>query len=106
MEYSNGPLWTPYHSNTWSRGHSKPLRGSQHLHRPQRPRLVRHSSVEEQSGGSEDQGGGGGGAGFNLSILDLQTLRRDSNAFYQPSNEIRPPPQDVFRVHRPRYHIR
>ena len=163
MDYPNGPFWTPYRSATWSRGHNKPTRGSQH--RPSRPKLVRHSSVEHTSFDqgcshlllimldiltshyvfkcflllykvlywarnhlnfdiilsirlvhksrwlcsfidSEGWGNNSVGEHYNLSILDLQTLRRDSTGFHQPPNEIRPPQQDVFRVHRPRYHIR
>ena len=168
MDYPNGPFWTPYRSATWSRGHNKPTRVSQH--RPSRPKLVRHSSVEHTSFDqgcshlrliklailtkvidmklfcsfltekvlywashelnvlmffrklsihsvyqsrwlwpfidSEGWGNNSVGEHYNLSILDLQTLRRDSTGFHQPPNEIRPPQQDVFRVHRPRYHIR
>ena len=45
---------------------------------------------------------------FHLSILDLQTLRRDSQVEKLPGNSedpIRPPQQDVFRLHKPQFHI-
>ena len=45
---------------------------------------------------------------FHLSILDLQTLRRDSQVDYSKANQsqqIRPPQQDVFRLHKPQFHI-
>ena len=43
---------------------------------------------------------------FHLSILDLQTLRRDSQVEnLKNGQEIRPPQQDVFRLHKPQFHI-
>ena len=45
---------------------------------------------------------------FHLSILDLQTLRRDSQVEKLPGNSedpIRPPQQDVFRLHKTQFHI-
>ena len=43
----------------------------------------------------------------DLSILDLQTLRRDSKVknYAGYKSNIRPPQQDVFRVHKPGFHI-
>ena len=43
----------------------------------------------------------------DLSILDLQTLRRDSKVknYAGYKSTIRLPQQDVFRVHKPGFHI-
>lgn len=90
-----------YH--TWSKGHS--LTSNQRssvarIHQNQQqqyplppPPLLKHASVA--------------GHDFNLSILDLQTLRRDSQALTPelPPEQIRRPQQDVFRVHKTQFRI-
>ena len=45
---------------------------------------------------------------FHLSILDLQTLRRDSQVEKLQRNSedpIKPPQQDVFCLHKTQFHI-
>lgn len=63
-----------------------------------RPPLLKHNSVDHK----EDQGLGD----IHLSILDLQTLRRDSKVKeLKLSETIRPPQQNVFKLHKPGFHI-
>jgi len=89
----------PFHANTWSRGQSarRTRRRTQSGHNRLVPTtvLTKGRSVENSSD-------------FHLSILDLQTLRRDSQVEKLPGNSedpIRPPQQDVFRLHKPQFHI-
>lgn len=70
-----------FNSNTWSNNRRK------------RPPLLKNHSVKS----SEDE---------NLSILDLQTLRRDSKVQgLKLDSTIRPPQQNVFKLHKPGFHI-
>lgn len=100
----------PVCTHTWSRGlslASNPRRlvttptGAICKPRPHHPSrrssqwLTKHASVEIECN-DED---------FDLTILDLQTLRRDSKVIETQSRKIRPPEQDVFRVHKPQFHI-
>ena len=114
-----------YSSNTWSNKSRKPIQN--HITRPP---LVKHASVEyqirETSLDNTNQSAPVRNSicGQNLreiatsqtelpecqdlSILDLQTLRRDSKVKYSPpgsKSNIRLPQQDVFRVHKPGFHI-
>ena len=114
-----------YSSNTWSNKSRKPIQN--HITRPP---LVKHASVEyqirETSLDNTNQSAPVRNSicGQNLreiatsqtelpecqdlSILDLQTLRRDSKVKYSPPGSkpnIRLPQQDVFRVHKPGFHI-
>ena len=87
-----------YSSNTWSNKSSK------FRNEIQRPPLVKHASVEYRENNSvenQDQ------PCQDLSILDLQTLRRDSKVKNSPGSKsnIRLPQQDVFKVHKPGFHI-
>ena len=86
-----------YSSNTWSNK-------SKIRNEIQRPPLVKHASVEYRENNSvenQDQ------PCQDLSILDLQTLRRDSKVKNSPGSKpnIRLPQQDVFKVHKPGFHI-
>jgi len=114
-----------YSSNTWSNKSRKPIQN--HITRPP---LVKHASVEyqirETSLDNTNQSAPVRNSicGQNLreiatsqtelpecqdlSILDLQTLRRDSkvkNSTPGSKSNIRLPQQDVFRVHKPGFHI-
>ena len=90
-----------YSSNTWSNKSSK------FRNEIQRPPLVKHASVEYRENHNSGSENNQDQTCQDLSILDLQTLRRDSKVKNSPGSKsnIRLPQQDVFKVHKPGFHI-
>ena len=89
-----------YSSNTWSNK-------SKIRNEIQRPPLVKHASVEYRENHNSSSENNQDQTCQDLSILDLQTLRRDSKVKNSPGSKsnIRLPTQDVFKVHKPGFHI-